>query len=150
MARITIDPFTRIEGHLRVDVEIEGGKVKDAWTTGTLFRGFEIMLRGRDPRDAWHLTQRICGVCPTSHGHASSMSMDDAFKITLTDNGRILRNVIEGAQFVHSHILWFYHLNALDYVDVVSALKAQPTEPSLKRVGTTRSLRQRLLGSSRL
>jgi [NiFe] hydrogenase large subunit len=136
MARVTIDPFTRIEGHLRVDVEIEGGKVKDAWTTGTLFRGFEIMLRGRDPRDAWHLTQRICGVCPTSHGHASSMSMDDAFKITLTDNGRILRNVIEGAQFVHSHILWFYHLNALDYVDVVSALKAQPTEPSLKRVQT--------------
>ena len=107
----------------RIDVEIEGGKVKDAWTTGTLFRGFEIILQGRDPRDAWHITQRICGVCPTSHGHASSMSMDDAFKVKPPDNGRIIRNIIEGAQFVHSHILWFYHLNALDYVDVVSALK---------------------------
>ena len=134
MARITIDPFTRIEGHLRIDVEVEGGKVKDAWTTGTLFRGFEIILQGRDPRDAWHITQRICGVCPTSHGHASSMSMDDAFKVRPPDNGRIIRNIIEGAQFVHSHILWFYHLNALDYVDVVSALKAQPKEASLKRV----------------
>lgn len=134
MARITIDPLTRIEGHLKIDVEIEGGKVKDAWTTGTLFRGFEIILQGRDPRDAWHITQRICGVCPTSHGHASSMSMDDAFKVKPPDNGRIIRNIIEGAQFVHSHILWFYHLNALDYVDVVSALKAQPKEASLKKV----------------
>ncbi len=134
MARITIDPMTRIEGHLGIDVEIEGGKVKDAWTTGTLFRGFEIILQGRDPRDAWHITQRICGVCPTSHGHASSMSMDDAFKVRPPDNGRIIRNIIEGAQFVHSHILWFYHLNALDYVDVVSALTAQPKEASLKKV----------------
>ncbi len=134
MARITIDPITRIEGHLKVEVEIEGGKVKDAWTSGTLFRGFEILLKGRDPRDAWHITQRICGVCPVSHGHASSMSMDDAFKVKPPDNGRIIRNIIEGAQFVHSHILWFYHLNALDYVDVVSALKAQPKEASLKKV----------------
>ena len=134
MSRITIDPMTRIEGHLKIDVEIEGGKVKDAWATGTLFRGFEIILQGRDPRDAWHITQRICGVCPTSHGHASSMSMDDAFRVRPPDNGRIIRNIIEGAQFVHSHILWFYHLNALDYVDVVSALKAQPKEPSLKAV----------------
>ena len=133
MARITIDPVTRIEGHLKIDVEIEGGKVKDAWTSGTLFRGFEIILRGRDPRDAWHLTQRICGVCPTSHGHASSMSMDDAFKVRPPDNGRIIRNIVEGCQFVHSHILWFYHLAALDYVDVVAALKAQPKEASLKR-----------------
>ena len=134
MARITIDPMTRIEGHLRLDVEIEGGKVKDAWTTGTLFRGFEIILKGRDPRDAWHLTQRICGVCPTSHGHTSSMSMDDAFKAIPPDNGRLIRNIVEGCQFVHSHILWFYHLTALDYVDVVSALKAQPKEASLKKV----------------
>lgn len=134
MARLTIDPITRIEGHLKLDVEIEGGKVKDAWTSGTLFRGFEIILQGRDPRDAWHLTQRICGVCPTSHGHTSSMSMDDAFKAKPPSNGRLLRNIIEGAQFVHSHILWFYHLTALDYVDVVSALKAQPKETSLKRV----------------
>jgi len=134
MARITIDPFTRIEGHLRIDLEIEGGKVKDAWTTGTLFRGFELILQGRDPRDAWHITQRICGVCPTSHGHTSSMSMDDAFKVRPPENGRIIRNIVEGAQFVHSHILWFYHLAALDYVDVVSATKAQPKEASLKKV----------------
>jgi len=134
MTRITIDPMTRIEGHMRIDVEIEAGKVTDAWTTGTLFRGFEIILRGRDPRDAWHITQRICGVCPTSHGHASSMSMDDAFQVKPPDNGRIIRNIIEGAQFLHSHILWFYHLNALDYVDVVSALKAEPKEASLKAV----------------
>lgn len=134
MARITIDPVTRIEGHLRIDVEVEGGKVKDAWVTGTLFRGFEIILKGRDPRDAWHIVQRICGVCPTSHGHASSMSMDEAFKAQPPDNGRLVRNMIEGAQFVHSHILWFYALNALDYVDVVSALKADPKETSLKKV----------------
>lgn len=134
MARITIDPITRIEGHLKVDVEIQGGKVKDAWMTGTLFRGFEIIMQGRDPRDAWHLTQRICGVCPTSHGHASSICMDDAFKVKPPDNGRIIRNIVEGAQFLHSHILWFYHLNALDYVDIVSALKANPKEASLKKV----------------
>jgi [NiFe] hydrogenase large subunit len=134
MARITIDPITRIEGHMKIEVEIEGGKVKDAWASGTLFRGFEIIMQGRDPRDAWHITQRICGVCPTSHGHASSMSMDDAFKVKPPDNGRIIRNIIEGAQFLHSHILWFYHLNALDYVDVVSALRAQPREASLKKV----------------
>lgn len=134
MARITIDPVTRIEGHLRIDVEIEGGKVKDAWTTGTLFRGFEIILQGRDPYDAWHISQRICGVCPTSHGHASAMSMDDAFQARPPDNGRIIRNILEGAQFVHSHILWCYLLNALDYVDVLSALQAKPKEASLKRV----------------
>jgi len=134
MARITVDPLTRIEGHLKVDVEIEGGKVKDAWMSGTMFRGFEIILQGRDPRDAWHIVQRICGVCPTSHGHASTMSMDDAFKVKPPDNGRIIRNIVEGAQFVHSHILWFYHLNALDYVDIVSALKAQPREASFKKV----------------
>ena len=134
MARLVIDPITRIEGHLKLEVEIEGGKVKDAWTSGTLFRGFEIILKGRDPRDAWHITQRICGVCPTSHGHTSSMSLEDSFKIKPPDNGRIIRNIIEACQFVHSHILWFYHLTALDYVDVVSALKAQPKEASLKKV----------------
>jgi [NiFe] hydrogenase large subunit len=134
MARITIDPITRIEGHMKVDVEIEGGQVKDAWVTGTLFRGFEIILQNRDPRDAWHIVQRICGVCPVSHGHASSMSMDDAFKAKPPANGRLIRNMIEGGQFLHSHILWFYHLNALDYVDVVSALKAEPKEASLKAV----------------
>ncbi len=134
MARLIIDPIPRIEGHLKIEIEIEGGKVKDAWSSGTLFRGFEIMLQNRDPRDAWYLTQRICGVCPISHGSTSSIGLEDAFKIRPPDNGRIIRNLIEGTQYLHSHILWFYHLTALDYVDVVSALKANPKEPSLKVV----------------
>jgi [NiFe] hydrogenase large subunit len=134
MARIVIDPITRIEGHLAIEVEVEGGKVKDAWTSGTLFRGFEIVLKGRDPRDAYHITQRICGVCPTSHGHAAALCLESAAGIHPPDTGRLVRNVVEGAQFLHSHILWFYHLAALDFVDVVSALKAKPKEASLKDV----------------
>ncbi len=134
MARITIDPFTRLEGHFRVEVEVENGKVKDAWSTSPLFRGMELILQGRDPRDAGFLSQRICGVCPISHGHTSTFSLEDAFGVTPPDNARIIRNLIEGAQFVHSHILAFYHLHALDYVDVVSALSAQPKEASLKKV----------------
>jgi [NiFe] hydrogenase large subunit len=134
MARIVIDPITRIEGHLAIEVEVEKGKVKDAWTSGTLFRGFEIVLNGRDPRDAYHITQRICGVCPTSHAHTAALCLEDAAGIHPPDNGRLVRNMVEGAQFLHSHILWFYHLAALDFVDVVAALKAQPKEQSLKDV----------------
>ncbi len=132
MARkITIDPFTRLEGHLRIEVEVANGKVKDAWSTSPLFRGMEIVLKNRDPRDAWYLSQRICGVCPISHGHASTMGLEHAFQVTPPDNARIIRNLIEGAQYVHSHILAFYHLHALDYVDVVSALSAKPKAASL-------------------
>ena len=134
MARIVIDPVTRIEGHLKVEVEVDGGRVKDAWTSGTLFRGFEIILRGRDPRDAWQYTQRVCGVCPTSHGHTSTMGLEDSFRVTPPDNAVILRNLIEGCQFLHSHVLWFYHLTALDYVDVVSALSARTSDPKLTAV----------------
>lgn len=132
--RVVIDPIPRIEGHLRIEVEVENGKVKDAWSSGTLFRGFELILQGRDPRDAWFITQRICGVCPVSHGHTSTLGLEDAFRVSPPDNARIVRNLIEGGQFVHSHILWFYHLNALDYVDVVSALSAKPKEKSLQEV----------------
>jgi [NiFe] hydrogenase large subunit len=132
--RVVIDPVTRLEGHLRIEVEIEGGKVKDAWSTSPLFRGMEIVLKGRDPRDAQYLSQRICGVCPISHGHCSTLGLEDTFSVRPPDNARLIRNIIEGAQYVHSHILAFYHLHALDYVDVVSALQAQPTEPSLQRV----------------
>ncbi len=132
--RVVIDPIPRIEGHLGIEVEVEDGKVKDAWTSGTLFRGFEIILEGRDPRDAWILTQRICGVCPTSHAHTSAMCIEDSYGIRPPDNGRIIRNLVEGSQFLHSHILWFYHLNGLDYVDVVSALNALPREKYLKDV----------------
>ena len=134
MTRIVIDPITRIEGHLAIEVEVDGGKVKDAWTSGTLFRGFEIVLKGRDPRDAYHITQRICGVCPTSHAHAASLCLESAVGIHPPEMGRLVRNMVEGAQFLHSHILWFYHLAALDFVDVVAALKAQPKEQSLKEV----------------
>jgi [NiFe] hydrogenase large subunit len=134
MTRVVIDPITRIEGHLAIEVEVEGGKVKDAWTSGTLFRGFEIVLKGRDPRDAYHITQRICGVCPTSHAHAAALCLEDAVGIHPPETGRLIRNMVEGAQFLHSHILWFYHLAALDFVDVVSALKANPKEQYLKNV----------------
>ncbi len=134
MARYVIDPMTRIEGHLKLEVEIDGGKVKDAWTSGTLFRGFEIILQGRDPRDAWQYTQRVCGVCPTSHGHTSTMGLEDSFKVTPPENAILMRNLIEGCQFLHSHILWFYHLTALDYVDVVSALSAKTSDPKLLSV----------------
>ncbi|MFQ5638186.1 MAG: nickel-dependent hydrogenase large subunit [bacterium] len=134
--RVVIDPFTRLEGHLRIEVEIENGKVKDAWSTSPLFRGMEIVLKGRDPRDAYYLSQRICGVCPISHGHCATYGLEDAFGVTPPDNARIIRNIIEGAQYIHSHILAFYHLHALDYVDIVSALSAKPKEASLKKVQT--------------
>ncbi|HSG04786.1 MAG TPA: nickel-dependent hydrogenase large subunit, partial [Nitrospiria bacterium] len=134
MSRIIIDPITRIEGHLALEVEVEGGRVKDAWASGTLFRGFEIILKNRDPRDAYHITQRICGVCPTSHAHAASLCLEDAAGIHPPEMGRLVRNMVEGAQFLHSHILWFYHLTALDFVDVVAALKAEPRERYLKDV----------------
>lgn len=138
--KIVVDPLTRIEGHLRIEVEVENGKVKDAWSSGTLFRGIEMILEKRDPRDAWIITQRICGVCPTPHGTAAAMSMDDSFGIKkdIPDGGRIMRNLLLGANFLHSHILHFYHLTALDYVDVVSALKADPKKATeiAEAVGT--------------
>jgi len=134
MARLVIDPVTRIEGHLRIEVEIEKGKVKDAWSSGTLFRGIEMILKGRDPRDAWLITQRICGVCPVPHGLASVFALEDAFNIEPPNIARIVRNLMEGTQILHSHILWFYHLNGLDYVDIISALQAFPKEKFLKDV----------------
>lgn len=114
--KIVIDPVSRIEGHLGIEVEVAQGKVVDARSMGTLFRGFEIILKGRDPRDAPHLTQRICGVCSASHGLAASYNLDNAFGVTLPDNARIIRNLVVAANYLHSHILHFYHLSALDYV----------------------------------
>jgi hydrogenase large subunit len=124
VARAVIDPVTRIEGHLRVEVEVDNGVVKDAWVSGGLYRGMETVLKDREPTDAFYIAQRICGVCPISHGHASTMGSEAALKITIPNNARIIRNIIEGAETLHSHILWFYTLTALDYVDVVSALSA--------------------------
>ena len=114
--KISIDPVTRIEGHLKIEVQVENGKVSDAWATGGMYRGFENILRGRDPRDATQIVQRICGVCPTAHSTASCLALDDAFGVKLTTNGRITRNLIFGANYLQSHILHFYHLAALDYV----------------------------------
>lgn len=124
MARVAIDPVTRIEGHLRVEIEVDGGVVKDAWVSGGLYRGLETVLIDRQPTDAFYIAQRICGVCPISHGHASTMGSEAALGIKIPNNARIIRNIIEGAETLHSHVLWFYTLTALDYVDVVSALSA--------------------------
>ena len=128
--RVVVDPVTRIEGHRRIEVEVENGKVKNAWSSSTLFRGLEIILQGRDPRDAWLFTQRACGVCTYVHGLASVRSVDNAIGLTIPDNARIIRNLLLGAQFLHDHIVHFYHLHALDWVDVVSALKADPKKTS--------------------
>jgi len=124
--RVVIDPITRIEGHLRIEVEVTNGKVSNAWSSSTLFRGIEILLQGRDPRDAYLFTQRACGVCTYVHGLASVRAGDAAIGITIPDNARIIRNLLLGAQFLHDHLVHFYHLHALDWVDVVSALKADP------------------------
>lgn len=114
--KVRIDPVTRIEGHLKIEVEVEDGRVVNAKSMGTLFRGIEIILRGRDPRDAVFISQRVCGVCPIAHATASALALDDAFGVTPPDNGRIIRNLILGSNFIQSHLLHFYHLAALDYV----------------------------------
>jgi hydrogenase large subunit len=136
LAKIIIDPMTRIEGHLKVEVVTENGVVKEAESAGVLFRGLEIMLRGRDPRDAQRYTQRICGVCPTSHSIASTLNLDSAFGIAakIPDNGRIVRNLILGAAHIADHILHFYHLAALDYVDVTKVLSYDGNDPALNSV----------------
>lgn len=124
--RIVIDPVTRIEGHLRIELEVENNKIKDAYSAGTIFRGLEIILQGRDPRDAWALIQRICGVCTHIHAVASIRSVEDALQVTIPKNAGLIRSIMTGAQFIHDHVVHFYHLHALDWVDVVSALKADP------------------------
>ena len=136
MSKIVIDPVTRLEGHYKVEVVTDKGVVKEAHSSGMMFRGLEIMLRGRDPRDAQMYTQRICGVCPTSHSTAATLNLDSAFGLAdkIPDNGRILRNLILGAAHVSDHILHFYHLAALDYVDVTKILKYEGNDPALNSV----------------
>ena len=124
--RIVIDPITRIEGHLRIEATIENGVVTDAWSAGTMVRGIEKILRGRDPRDAWAFTERVCGVCTTVHALASVRAVEDALKIQVPKNAELVRNLMFCAQFVQDHVVHFYHLHALDWVDVVSMLKADP------------------------
>ncbi|MEH6627516.1 MAG: nickel-dependent hydrogenase large subunit [Motiliproteus sp.] len=128
--RIVIDPVTRIEGHLRVDVEVDNGKVSKAWASGQAWRGIEKILEGRDPLDAWIFTQRICGVCTTVHAIASVRAVENALKLEIPTNAQFIRNLIVAAHAVHDHIVHFYHLSALDWVDITSAIKADPKKAS--------------------
>jgi hydrogenase large subunit len=122
--RVVVDPITRIEGHLRIEAQMQGDRIEKAYSSGTMVRGIEIIMRGRDPRDAWAFTQRICGVCTLVHGMASIRAVEDALKYEIPPNAQLIRNLMIGAQFVHDHVMHFYHLHALDWVDVVSALSA--------------------------
>ena len=120
--KVVIDPITRIEGHFSIEIEVENGKVKDAKARGDMFRGWEIILQERDPQDAITVTQRICGVCPVGHAMASAKTLDAAFKVNPPDNGRIVRNLMAAGNLLHSHILHFYNLVALDFVDITAIL----------------------------
>lgn len=129
--RIVVDPITRIEGHLRVEADIGAdGVIKDAFSSGTSVRGIELIVQDRDPRDVWAFMQRVCGVCTTTHALASIRTVENALDITVPRNAHLIRNIMNAAVFVHDHVVHFYHLHALDWVDVVSALDANPDETS--------------------
>ena len=118
--RVIVDPVTRIEGHLRIEAETDAtGRITRASSAGTMVRGIEIILSGRDPREAWAFAQRICGVCTLVHGLASVRSVESALKIEIPANAQLIRNLMIGAQYIHDHVMHFYHLHALDWVDVV-------------------------------
>lgn len=123
---ITLDPVTRIEGHLRIDTEVDNGQVTKAWSSAQMWRGLEIILKGKEPQDAWVLAQRICGVCTTVHAVASIRAVEHALKVAVPMNAHHIRNIIMAQHSVQDHIVHFYHLSALDWVDVLSALKADP------------------------
>lgn len=126
---IVIDPVTRIEGHLRIEAELGAdGRVSKAYSSSTMARGIEIIMKGRDPRDACHISQRICGVCTVVHGLTSVRAVEDALGVTVPENAELIRNLMIGAQYIHDHVMHFYHLHALDWVDVVSALSAKSTD----------------------
>jgi len=124
--RVVVDPITRIEGHLRIEAQMDGNNIAQAYSSGTMVRGIELILQGRDPRDAWGFAQRICGVCTLVHGIASIRAVEDALKYEIPPNAQLIRNLMIAAQYVHDHVMHFYHLHALDWVDVVSALSADP------------------------
>jgi hydrogenase large subunit len=128
--RVVVDPITRIEGHLRIEAQMDGNRIAQAWSSGTMVRGIEIILRDRDPRDAWAFAQRICGVCTLVHGIASVRAVENALNYPVPPNAQLIRNLMIGAQYVHDHVMHFYHLHALDWVDVVSALSADPKATS--------------------
>jgi hydrogenase large subunit len=124
--RITLDPITRIEGHLRVDVEVNGGQVANAWSSAQMWRGIEVILKGRDPQDAWSFVQRFCGVCTTVHAISSIRAVEHALNVEVPLNAQYIRNIMIAQHSVQDHIVHFYHLCALDWVDIVSALSADP------------------------
>ena len=129
--RVVVDPITRIEGHLRIEAERDDdGRITSAWSSGTMVRGIELILKGRDPRDAWAFAQRICGVCTLVHGIASVRAVENALGYAIPPNAQLIRNLMIAAQYVHDHVMHFYHLHALDWVDVVSALSADPKATS--------------------
>ncbi len=131
MSRLVVDPVTRIEGHLRVEVDLdENNIIKNAVSSGTMWRGLEVILKGRDPRDAWAFTQRICGVCTGTHALTSVRAVENALGIQIPDNANSIRNLMQLALYAHDHLVHFYHLHALDWVDVVNALKADPKATS--------------------
>ncbi len=131
---ITIDPITRIEGHLAIRVEVESGRVSKAFSAGEMFRGFEVLLKGRHPLDAQQITQRICGVCPVSHGMASVLAQDAAYRISPPENGLLGRNLIQAANFIQSHIIHFYQLSALDFIDIAAVTAYRGDDPDLNEL----------------
>jgi len=126
MTRIVVDPVTRIEGHLRIEAVVENGVITDAFSAGTMVRGLEKILMGRDPRDAWAITERVCGVCTTVHALASVRAVEDALGIAVPPTAELIRNIMMATLYLHDHVVHFYHLHALDWVDIVNALKADP------------------------
>ena len=128
--RIVVDPVTRIEGHLRIEADIENGIVEDAFSSGTMVRGIEIIVRDRDPREAWAYVGRVCGVCTSIHSLCSVRAVENALGIVVPPNAEMVRNLMQGALFMHDHVVHFYQLQALDWVDVMSALKADPGKAS--------------------
>ncbi|MGG6431793.1 nickel-dependent hydrogenase large subunit [Anoxybacillus sp. D401a] len=129
--RIVVDPVTRIEGHLRIEVDVDdSGVIQEAFSSGTAVRGIELIVRDRDPRDVWAYVQRICGVCTTTHALASIRSVEDALDIKIPRNAHLIRDIMNAAVFLHDHVVHFYHLHAFDWIDVLSALKADPNETS--------------------
>jgi hydrogenase large subunit len=132
--KIAIDPVTRIEGHLRIEVEIENGRVSDAWSSGTMARGFEALLKGKDPRDAPFVTSRFCGVCYSVHQIASSRALDEAFGAKVPWGGTLLRNLVMGAEYIYDHPLHFYQLSALDYIDIMAMAQYRGKDKDLLAV----------------
>ncbi|GAB6065729.1 nickel-dependent hydrogenase large subunit [Aquifex pyrophilus] len=154
MKRVVVDPVTRIEGHLRIEIMVdeETGRVKDALSAGTMWRGIELIVRNRDPRDVWAFTQRICGVCTSIHALASLRAVEDALGITIPKNANYIRNIMYGSLQVHDHVVHFYHLHALDWVSPVEALKADPVQTAalanviLEKYGVLNELMPDFLG----